>query len=288
MSLTMNKLTVRKLNPNIGAEIGGVDLSQPVDAETAAEIKRLWLENVILLFRGQKLDQESLIRVTGIFGRLGAISRPKEFRPSGYKNLLDGIMLISNIRENGEPIGALPDGEMMYHHDMIHKPTPHSGTLLYSVEVPSTGGNTLFANCETAYETLPADLKAKLEGRQARHLYRYGTVQRGDVNKQAVAAYAEATHPIFRTHDETGRKAVYANRLMTEEVVGLPKEESDAALEALFNHSENPAWVYEHVWQPGDLIIWDNRNSMHARTDFSAGERRLLLRTTVDSDVEPF
>jgi taurine dioxygenase len=288
MSLTMTKLTATKLTKNIAAEISGIDLSQPIDPATADELKQLWLDHVILVFRGQSLKQADLCRVTEIFGKLGAISRPKEFRPAGYKNLLDGIMLISNIRENGEPIGALPDGEMMFHHDMIHKDTPHKGTLLYAVEVPSVGGNTLFANGYTAYETLPADIRDKLEGRQARHLYRYGTVQRGDANKQAVAAYAEAVHPIFRTHDDTGRKAIYVNRLMTEEVIGLPKEESDALLEALFDHSENPEFVYEHVWKPGDLILWDNRNSMHARTDFPFGERRLLLRTTIDSDVRPF
>lgn len=293
MSLTMEdkistKLTVTKLNPHIGALIGGIDLSQPIDAATAAELKQLWLDHVILVFRGQNLSQSDLLRVTEVFGPVGAISRPKEFRPSGYKDMLDGVMLISNIRENGEPIGALPDGEMMFHHDMIHKNTPHAGTLLYSVEVPSVGGNTLFANGTVAYETLSAELKAKLDGLKARHHYRYGTVQRGDVNKQAVTAFAEAVHPVFRTHDETGRKAIYVNRLMTEEIVGLPKEESDALLAQLFDHAENPAWVYEHVWQPGDLILWDNRNSSHARTDFSPGERRLLLRTTIDSKAVPY
>ena len=246
-------LSVTPLTPHIGAEIGGIDLRQPADDATIAELKRVWLRHAVIVFRGQELRQEDLLRVTGYFGRIGKLSRPKEYRPAGYDNLLDGIMLISNIRENGEPIGALPDGEMMFHHDMLHARVPHKGTLLYSVEVPKTGGNTLFANCTTAYETLPAALRDLLEGRKAFHHYNYGTVQKGD--DKGVAAFAESLHPVFRTHEETGRKAVYVNRLMTEAVIDLPKDESDRLLAAVFDHAEDPAWVYEHVWRPGDLLV---------------------------------
>jgi taurine dioxygenase len=281
-------LTVTRLTKHIAAEVSGIDLTQDIDAATAERLRALWLEHVVLLFRDQKLEQSHLCRLTEVFGTLAPLTRPKAFRPSGYNNLLEGIMLISNIRENGEAIGSLPDGEMMFHHDEIHNKMPHKGTLLYSVEVPLAGGNTLFANCYTAYEALPEAIREKLEGRKARHHYKYGTVQRGDANGQAVSAFSEAIHPIFRTHEETGRKAIYANRLMTEEVVDMPKGESEALLAALFDHSENPDWIYEHVWRTGDLIIWDNRNSMHARTDFPEGERRLLLRTTVAGERAPF
>jgi taurine dioxygenase len=274
------------LTDHIGGEIRGIDLRQPADAETIAQLKRLWLRDAVLVFRGQSLSQEDLLRVTGYFGRVGRLARPKEYRPPGYDKLLDDVMLISNIRENGEPIGALPDGEMMFHHDMLHARVPHKGTCLYSVEVPASGGNTLFANCTTAYEKMPAALRDRLEGRKAFHHYNYGSVQKGD--GKGVAAFAESVHPVFRTHEETGKKAVYVNRLMTEGVVDLPKDESDRLLGAVFDHAENPAWVYEHVWRTGDLLIWDNRCSMHARTDFSANERRLLLRTTINGEVEPY
>lgn len=279
-------LTAVPLTQNIAAEIRGIDLAGPVDDATVAELRRLWLRHVILVFRGQTLEQQDLLRVTQWFGRVGKLARPKEDRPSGYARLLDDIMLISNVRENGEPIGALPDGEMMFHHDMLHARVPHKGTLLYSVEVPSEGGNTLFANCYTAYERLPAALRERLEDRKAFHHYNYGSVQRGD--DKGTAAFAESIHPVFRTHEETGRKAVYANRLMTRRIEGLPPAESDRLLEQLFDHSENRDWVYEHVWRVGDLILWDNRCSMHARTDFSPAERRLLLRTTIEGEVEPF
>ena len=168
----------------------------------------------MLLFRGQKLEQEDLLRVTEYFGAVGALGRPAKFFPKGYSRLLPNIMMISNIRENGETIGALPDGEMNFHHDMIHHEVPHNGTLLYSLEIPSYGGDTLFASGYAAYDTLDPAIKAKLEGRRALHFYNYGSTHRAA--RAASAPPRRPTHPVFRTHEETGRKAVYVNRLMTQ------------------------------------------------------------------------
>ena len=195
-------------------------------------------------------------------------------------------MMISNIRENGEPIGALPDGEMLFHHDMIHAAVPSKGTLLYAVEIPSSGGNTLFASGYAAYDTLDPAIRSKLEGRLAKHHYNYGAVIKND--PRATAAFAENTHPVFRTHEETGRKAVYVNRLMTVGIEGMPQDEAEPLLEAVFDHAEKPEFVYEHVWRLGDLLLWDNRCSSHARRDFPSTERRLMLRTTVKGSVRPY
>jgi taurine dioxygenase len=200
--------------------------------------------------------------------------------------MLPGIMLISNIRENGEPIGALPDGEMMFHHDMIHKEVPSKATLLYSVEIPSYGGNTLFASGYAAYDTLDPALRERLEGRRALHHYNYGSTQRGD--ERGVEAFNECVHPVFRTHEETGRKAVYVNRLMTVKILDMEPAESDLLLNALFDHAERPEFVYSHGWRKGDLLLWDNRCSSHARTDFPTAERRLMLRTTVEGTTRPY
>ncbi len=279
-------IAAKTLTPHIGAQVTGIDLSGPIDEKTQTELKRLWLEHVILVFRGQKLDQEALLRVTGYFGTPAKLARPKAFHPVGYGRLLEGIMLISNVREGGVAIGSLPDGEMMFHHDMIHAANPDKGTCLYAVDIPSVGGNTLFANCATAYDLMPRDLRDRLEGRRAFHHYNYGETQRH--GKNGIEAFSESSHPVFRTHEETGRKAVYVNRLMTEQIVDMPKSESDDLLARVFDHSENPEWIYEHVWQPDDLVIWDNRCSMHARTDFPAGERRLLLRTTMVGAGAPY
>ena len=278
-------LDITPLSPHIGAEIRGVDLSRPLTQEMRKAIHGAWLKHLVLLFRDQDLTQQNLLDVTTIFGRIGQLARPKAFRPPGFDRLLDNIMLISNIRENGEPIGALPDGEMMFHHDMMHAAIPHKGTCLYSVEVPSHGGDTVFANGYAAYETLPEEVRAPLEGKRAFHHYNYGSTIKGD--GRGTTAFAQSSHPVFRTHDETGRKAIYVNRLMTEGVEGLPAEESARLLASVYDHAERPEWLYAHVWRPRDLLVWDNRCSMHARTDFPAGERRLMLRTTVEGEAAP-
>ncbi len=273
------------LTKYIGAEIRGVDLTKPLDEVTKKAVYNLWLEHLVLLFRGQELTQEQFVAATGNFGSLAKLVRPPEFRPPGYARILDNIMLISNIRENGIPIGALPDGEMWFHHDMLHVEMPHKGTCLYSVEVPSHGGNTLFANCYRAYETMPREIRDTLEGRRAFNSYNLGELKRGD--GKGVPHKKMASHPVFRTHEETGRKAVNVNRLMTAHVEDMEQGESERLLAAVFDHSENKEWVYEHIWRPHDLLLWDNRCSMHARTDFPEGERRLMLRTTIEGNVRP-
>jgi len=278
-------LEVKKLSPHIGAEVLGLDLAGALNAATVAELNQVWLEHSVLLFRAQELTQEDQLRVTTAFGEIGPLGRPREFFPKGYSDILDNIMLVSNIREDGEPIGALPDGDMMFHHDMLHADIPHKGTLLYALEIPSQGGNTLFASGYAAYDTLPDDVRAPLEGRQAFHHYHYGSTQKGD--DRGTPAYSDSVHPVFRTHEDTGKKAVYVNRLMTEGVVDMADAEAGPLLHAVFDHSEKPEFVYEHVWRVGDLILWDNRCSMHGRTDFPDDQRRLMLRTTVKGRVAP-
>jgi taurine dioxygenase len=283
---TLSRLDVVPLSKHIGAEIRGIDLRDTLDAATMNAIHQAWLDHSVLLFRGQSFSQEDLLRVTGCFGELAPLSRPPKFFPKGYSRLLPNIMMISNIRENGETIGALPDGEMNFHHDQIHSEVPHNGTLLYSLEIPSYGGDTLFASGYAAYESLDPAIKHKLEGRRAFHHYNYGTTTRGD--SRGVEAFSESVHPVFRTHDETGRKAIYVNRLMTVRIEDMPQPESDALLNALFDHSERQEFVYRHVWRVGDLIVWDNRCSMHARDDFPSDQRRLMLRTTVRGTQRPY
>ena len=276
---------VVKLSPMIGAEIRGLDLTKDMSPAVVAALYRAWLDHIVLVFRGQELDQEALLRVTSWFGQSGELSRPHNEFPKAYKKLLPNIMLISNIREDGEPIGALPDGEMMFHHDTLHAEIPHKGTMLYSIEIPSHGGNTIFSNCYAAYDALPADVRNALEGKQARHRYNYGSTQKGD--SRGTVAFGQSEHPVFRTHDDTGRKAVYVDRLMTIDVAGMAPEESERLLNAVYDYSENPAFAYEHVWKKGDLLLWDNRCSMHARTDFPSDQRRLMLRTTIKGEARP-
>jgi alpha-ketoglutarate-dependent taurine dioxygenase len=283
---TQTKLDVIPLSKHIGAEIRGIDLRDTLDPGTIRAIHNAWLDYAVLLFRSQNFSQEDLIRVTKYFGEHAPVTRPQKYYPKGFSKLLPNIMTISNIRENGETIGALPDGEMHFHHDQIHNVLPHNGTLLYSLEIPTYGGDTLFASGVAAYDTLDPAIRNKLEGRKALHHYNYGATARDD--KNALEAFSESVHPVFRTHDETGRKAVYVNRLMTVAIVDMPQEESDALLNAVFDHSEKPEFVYRHRWKVGDLLVWDNRCSMHARDDFPSDQRRLMLRTTILGTKPPY
>lgn len=270
----------------IGAAVRGVDIAKPLDARTAEMLGQAWAEHLILVFPGQTLDDAAQIRFAGAFGKVGERSRPAERRPEGA-DYNGAIMLVSNIRRNGVPIGSLPDGEMWFHHDMCYVEKPHRGTFLYAIEVPSTGGNTKFANMCRAYDSLPQRLKDTIRGRRALHVYDYGTAEKIDIEKRGLDGVRHHRHPVAIRHPINGRMALYVNRLMTVQIEGLPREESDAVLLELFDCAENPANVYEHAWTPGDLIMWDNYASMHARTDFPASERRLLRRCTIEGGYTP-
>jgi taurine dioxygenase len=272
---TATLLRTRPLAPRIGVEIEGVDLSQPLDEPTFRAIEDAWHRHCIILFRGQRIDEDAQVRFAERFGSLARVLN----KHGGASQHHPGVMFISNIRENGQLIGALPDGEMYFHSDQCYVEQPCNAAMLYAIEIPSRGGNTLFANMYEAYDALPDDLKQSLAGKRAVNVYDYdGSPTHRGVAREEAPRYA---HPIFRTHPATGRKALYVNRLMTESIVGMDRAESDAILARLFDHQENPAWIYEHVWRPGDLLMWDNRCTLHARTDFDASERRLLRRCVV-------
>src|SRR5258708_37331987 len=172
-TMTRTRFEVVPLTKHIGAEIRGLDLRERPDDETVRAIYQAWLDHLVLIFAGQDLSQEDLLRATTYFGRTGHLDRPAKYHPPGFSKMLPGIMPISDIRENGEPIGALPDGEMMFHHDMIHKEVPSKATLLYSVEIPSYGGNTFFASGYAAYETPHPAIPHRLAGSPAPHHYTY-------------------------------------------------------------------------------------------------------------------
>ncbi len=267
-------LKTKALSPALGAAIMNVDLTQPIDDDMFVKIQDCWHQNLVILFRNQHLQEDDQVRLAERFGPL-ALSHTRRFTTAN-----PAVMLISNIRENGRQIGALPDGEMQFHSDQCYMEKPAMASMLYAIEVPSAGGNTLFANAYAAYETLSDETKRRIDGRKAMHAYDYGnaSMRRGTRIKEGVPHFA---HPLVRTHPATGRKALYVNRLMTIAIEGLPERESDELLEFLFAHQENPAFVYEHVWRVNDLLMWDNRCTLHARTDFSAGERRLMRRVTV-------
>jgi len=271
-------LSLKPLTPVIGVEIGGVDLRAPLDPATFRAIRQAWHDHAVILLRDQKLAEEDQVRLGQHFGELGRVFSHREGRNPA-------ILLVSNIRENGKPIGALPDGEMQFHSDQCYVEHPPAGTMLYSIEVPSQGGDTMFASMYAAYETLSEAMKAKLEGLRGINYYDPTSdyvVRKGPPSPKALTW----THPVVRIHPATGRKALYVNRLMTYAIEDMAPEESDRLLNELFDHQEQRQFVYQHKWRPGDVILWDNRCTLHARTDFSANERRLLRRITVQREID--
>jgi taurine dioxygenase len=279
----MRSFDVKPLSPLIGVEVTGLDLSSSIDTETASALRDLWLEHLVLLFRDQILSEQDQVRFACCFGEPTIPGSAKRFE--NQPDHEPAVMLIGNIREDGKIIGSLPDGELQFHSDSAFLETPLMATLLYGVDIPSTGGNTLFANNYAAYDVLPEDLKLRLSGLTAVNTYDYATqVRTGRLDREKVPF---AIHPVIRSHPETGRKVIYVNRLMTEEIVGIPESESEALLNQLFQVIERSDLNYEHVWQKGDLIMWDNRCAQHARTDFPPEERRLLKRVGLIGD-QPF
>ena len=276
-------ITVTPSGAACGAEIAGVDARKPVREADRKAIYDAFLDHQVVYFRDQELTPADQKQFVGLFGEVGAYNRPKERQHPKYAS--DEIMLISNVREDGQVIGAHPDGEMMWHTDTPYLAHPHKATTLYGVEVPKVGADTMFSNQYAVYDALPASLKTLLAGRMAMNCYEFGTTvktfERYDREK-----VPHHPHPVFRKHPETGRTAVYVCPLMTEEIIGLPEDESRAALAEIYAIQARPEFVYRHKWRVGDLIVWDNRCLVHARSDFSPDERRLLRRVTVSDDAE--
>ena len=265
----------------IGAEITGLDLREPLDDDTISALREVWLELHVLLFRDQGLSEADQVRFAGCFGRATETQQNdnKDRRPDADPR----VMLVSNIRENGELIGALPDGELQFHSDSAYLERPLMATVLYSMILTSTGGNTRFVNMHKVLDDLPADLRAVIEGRRALNVFDLVTqVKTKKLDRDMAFHFA---HPADRTHPETGRKAHYVNQLMTEEIDGLDEAEADVLLAKLFEATEQSSHVYEHVWRLGDLVIWDNRSVQHARRDYPPEEPRLMRRVGVEGDI---
>jgi taurine dioxygenase len=264
------------LGPALGAEVRGLDVRR-ITAEQSRELYDGWLRHHELVVHGEPVTEDELVEFGKCFGPIERARKPSPLasRPE--------IMVISNIRQDGQLVGSLPDGELSFHFDRIHQKVPNKAGVLMALEIPSKGGDTLFSNMCMAYDTLPDKLRSRLGGLTALNTYEYGRTQASDKNLSAQTP--SAVHPVVRRIPETGRHALYVCRLMTDRINALDEDESRELLAALCDHVENPAFTYAHRWRAGDIVIWDNRCTVHARTDFDASERRLLKRVTVGDTV---
>jgi taurine dioxygenase len=282
------QFAIRPLAGPLGAEVVGLDLSQPLDDADFASIHRAHLQHHVLVFREQRIQPEHQIAISKRFGPL-QIHVLKDFQLPGYPE----ILIVSNVKENGKPIG-LGDAGIFWHSDLSYVPTPSLGSMLHAQELPSAGGDTLFANQHTAWETLPDDLKEEVADLQAEHSYlcqyealRAKSPWRPKLTQEQIDAVPPVVHPVVRTHPETGRKTLFVSEHFTTRIIGLSPEASDALLRRLFAHSTSAELVYRHQWQPHDLVFWDNRSVTHLAAGTPEQLRRKLYRTTIEGDT-PF
>jgi taurine dioxygenase len=276
-------ITVTPMSAACGAEISGIDLREPIDAAAVKEIEDAFHEHVVVVFRGQDITEDEQMAFANAFGGLGDRKRsPNGSTPGGSYDT--PFMFVTNIidEKTGESIGAFGDGEMWFHHDTSYYEKPHKATLLYSITLPSWGGNTCFANMYKAYENVPADLKAKLEGRKILQIHDYKRRERIDIYNSDISGMLQYEQPIFVTHPVTRRKALYISRLMSAKIEGLSPDENENILNQLFDISEDPSVVFEHEWLKGDMVMWDNYASIHMRRDFPRDELRLMRRLTLN------
>jgi len=273
-------IEVTALGEALGAEVGGVDLSRPLSADTLAAVRGAWLQHLVLRFRDQRLSDPQLIAFSRQFGELD----PPGPNPYGRPFLPEHpeINVISNIKVDGAPIGGLGDGEAVWHADMTYVESPPMGAILHALEVPPSGGDTFWANMALAYERLPAEFKEKIAGRTAIHDATYNSA--GDRRK----GYDEvsdprqapgARHALVRAHPESGRPCLFLGRRRNSYVLGLALEESEALLDGLWAHATQAQFTFRQRWRAGDVVMWDNRCTLHRRDPFDAGARRLMHRT---------
>jgi len=274
-------LHIAILSEAMGAVIHGVNLAKGISDAELDTIKTHWYEHCIVLFRDQSLTEEQQIVFGKKFGELAHTLKKFEIT----KN--PAIMYVTNEKKDGQYQGALPDGEMYFHMDMCYLERPSMASILYAINIPKSGGDTLFANMYTAYEDLGEETKSFIEQRMAINSYDPGksdyasTRSISDYRSETELSYPQ---PMVYRHPVTGRKALYVNRVMTRQVVNMGEAESTALLHKLFAHQEQEKYIYRHKWQPGDVLMWDNRCTLHARTEFDARELRKLRRVTIKGE----
>ncbi len=269
------------LNAPLGAEVLGLEPGAPITPDISDLLNKALDDHVVVVIRNQHdLSEDAQGAIGRCFGELSARKKPPSGRGAGG-DYSSPFMFVSNIVQDGKPLGALGDGEMWFHHDTSYYAEPRRATLLYAMELPSHGGETMFANMYRAYEVLPAELKAKIEGLRVLQVHDYKRVERLDPAKVNLDEILNHEQPIVIRHPRTGRKALYISRLISMKIVGMDHEESEEILNELADIAEDPANVYVHAWRPGDLVVWDNWASIHARRDFPTQERRLMRRLVI-------
>jgi taurine dioxygenase len=284
-------LEVVPLVAALGAEVRGLDL-KTLDDATFAAVHEAWLHHLLLVFRGQSLVAEDLVVLVRRFGTpvtsAGLHQRTLEGRAANrLYNLPPEITVVSNVRDRGESIGMLGDGEVAWHADFSFKERPTAARMLVAMEIPARelGGNTFFLNCYAAYDALPAALKRRVSGltiKQADIVDTTMKLRPGASLDADIRTVPGPSHPVISTHPETGHNMIFLGRRHGAYVNGCSLEESEALLNELWAHCTQPRFWYEHKWSVGDVVVWDNRATLHRRDAFDPSSRRVLYAAQVE------
>jgi taurine dioxygenase len=273
---------ISNLDAQLGAEASGVDLAKPPCRADIEAIEAAWRTRFVVVIRGPVMSDPQLLAFSRRFGELD----PPGPNPYGepFNKAYPEINVISNVVENGKPIGGLGDGEAVWHADMTYMEVPPKAAILHAIEVPPDGGNTYFADMFAAYEMLPQALKNATEGRVAVHdasRNSAGMLRKGYAEVTDVRETVGARHPLTRTDRETGRKALFLGRRRNSYVTGMSVADSEALLDALWAHATQTRFTMCHRWRAGDLLMWNNLAVLHRRDAFDPKTRRVMHRTQI-------
>ena len=284
----MSKVWIQPTGGALGADVYGVDLSQPLDDATFKRLAAGWGEHLVLRFSGQKIDDAALMTFSARFGELDRVPvAAANFDRANSEldgNAAEWVAVISSVKKNGKAIGGLGSYELVWHTDMSYNPMPPRASLLYALEVPPDGGNTGFLNMYAAYETLPHALKHAIEGKTCIHdssRNSAGELRQGFQRTIDVRQTPGAVHPLVRLHPVTQRKALFLGRRPGAYIHDLSVEESEKLLDAVWAHATQERFAWYQKWRIGDLVMWDNRCVMHRRDAFDESLRRLMHRTQI-------
>jgi alpha-ketoglutarate-dependent taurine dioxygenase len=280
-------MRVRPTHAALGANVEGVDL-RALDSAAFAAIHRAWLDYQVLLFRDQELTDEDLVTFSRRFGDLD--EAPVQETGQRFVEGHPEISVVSNVVQDGVPIGSLGSGEAVWHTDMSYLPEPPKASVLHALEVPPRGGDTCFCSMYAAWDQLPEPLKRRVAGLRVKH---DGTYNSGGYTRRGVTPTGDprtspgALHPLVTVHPETGRRSLYLGRRRNAYIEGVPLDDSSALLDEIWARATRESLTWRHRWQAGDLVLWDNRCTMHRRDAFDPAGRRVMHRTQIRSDSRP-
>ena len=278
-------LETRQLHPTLAREVVGLRLWEQLGDATIAELRTLYAHYGVLVFRRQALSEAELTVFCALFGPLECTVRSDWASPRTPE-----VTVLSNLKDGlGRPIGGLGDGELQWHSDQSYMLQPATGAALYALELPPSGGETFWVDLRAAYAGLPRQLRARINGKcgifdYTKRLAGYGRESDQRIAEEAKRMTPPVTHALVRPHPETGDRSIYLDSTTIIGIDYMDTASGLALLDELYQSVTRDEFVYAHQWQVGDLVLWDNGFTMHRRTPFDPGARRLMKRMTIKLD----